>query len=534
MSQDPEEPGKPYDFGPNVDVSPVEELAEYPGPYTFPRGPDVLPRLDIADLLRDHRQKNLFILALSMFQSIHHSSKRSWYQIAGIHGAPYETWNGVEPALGANHSSGYCPQGSTLWPLWHRVYLLMFEDEIFRLAKLIASMFGDPDEASLYREAAQKLRLPYWDWTAESGWTRKVRRYFGRCRIHQYGPRGTQDIHNPLFSYAFQAGSPTVPLGGQQQTMRARAWGIPGDPDRAIMKRMPQLRGRLYSLFCCEKSFHSAMVNSWSVQDLQQDQQSASWDSIEAIHDSVQVACAEGGHMGHAEAASFDPLFLLLHVSTDRLVAMWQALNPAQWMEPTAAAGSSYSSPWSEINTASSPLKPFIRLGPPPEFRRMFWDSDVTRYTSRLGYMYPGISGTDPSTGSPPFPDEASRRDVTDIIKGWGMSMPHTSGTQWVANCLLSADKVDGPVTIELAVDDEPFEFLDFFTGTQTPESGPLVIAAAVPLAWFIQKLLRTGTIPSKEREVVQHYLESRVQTLPGTDPGWTQLAFSEVRMLKP
>ncbi|KFH43027.1 Tyrosinase-like protein [Hapsidospora chrysogenum ATCC 11550] len=530
MSPNPPEPGKPYDFGPDLDVSPIEELVEYPGPYIFPRGPDVRPRLDIADLLNDHRQKNLFILALSMFQSIHHSSARSWYQIAGIHGAPYETWNGVEPVLGANHLSGYCPQGSTLWPRWHRVYLLMFEDEICRLAHLIASMFGDPDEASRYREAAQKLRLPFWDWTVESGWTRKVRRFFGRCRIHQYGPRGTQEIHNPLFSYVFQPGTPTVPLSGQQQTMRARAWVIPYNPHSIIKKRLPQLRGRLYSLFCCEKPFNSAMVKTWSVQD----QQSASWDSIEAIHGSVQVACAEGGHMGHAQAASFDPLFLLLHVSTDRLVAMWQALNPAKWMEPTAAAASSYSTPCYEMNTSSSPLKPFIRLGPAPDFRRMFWDSDMARYTSRRGYTYPGISGTDPTMGAPPFPDQASWEGVTDVIKRWGVSMPHKSDTQWVANCLLDTHLVDGPVTIELAVDDEPFEFLDFFTGTQSPESGPLVIAAAVPLSWFLQEGLLAGTIPSQEREVVKDYLGNRVQTLPPADPGWIRLDFSEVRMLKP
>lgn len=123
---------------------------------------------------------------------------------------------------------------------------------------------------------------------------------------------------------------------------------------------------------------------------------------------------------------------------------------------------------------------------------------------------------------------------MIDAIKGWAVLLPHKSGTQWVANCSLPANLVDGPATIELAVDGEPFEFLDFFTGTRSPESDTLDIAAALPLSWFLQKLLLAGAIPSQDRLVVKDYLENRIQTLPLTDPGWIQLVFSEVRMLGP
>lgn len=96
---------------------------------------------------------DLFILALSMFQYVSQDDPTSWYQIAGrfppsithpnrwshdvnvyhcgllclgIHGVPYDSWNGVEAAAGANQS-GYCPHSSVLFPTWHRPYLALFE-----------------------------------------------------------------------------------------------------------------------------------------------------------------------------------------------------------------------------------------------------------------------------------------------------------------------------------------------------------------------------------------------------------------------
>jgi hypothetical protein len=45
---------------------------------------------------------------------------------SGIHGVPFESWNGVGAAPGANQS-GYCTHSSVLFPMWHRPYLVLFE-----------------------------------------------------------------------------------------------------------------------------------------------------------------------------------------------------------------------------------------------------------------------------------------------------------------------------------------------------------------------------------------------------------------------
>src|ERR1700683_4059705 len=47
----------------------------------------------------------------------------SYYQIAGIHGRPYTSWN--DPTTVKNNK--YCEHSSVLFPTWHRAYLLLFE-----------------------------------------------------------------------------------------------------------------------------------------------------------------------------------------------------------------------------------------------------------------------------------------------------------------------------------------------------------------------------------------------------------------------
>lgn len=43
--------------------------------------------------------------------------------VSGIHGYPFIAWDGVK----GNRQSGYCSHGSTLFPVWHRPFLALFE-----------------------------------------------------------------------------------------------------------------------------------------------------------------------------------------------------------------------------------------------------------------------------------------------------------------------------------------------------------------------------------------------------------------------
>lgn len=72
------------------------------------------------------------------------------------------------------------------------------------MANFIAGMFPNSTERVLYQRAAADIRFPYWDWTlpAPPGESH-LPDAFWKPTIMQYGPRGVQNIRNPLYAYPF-------------------------------------------------------------------------------------------------------------------------------------------------------------------------------------------------------------------------------------------------------------------------------------------------------------------------------------------
>jgi tyrosinase len=62
---------------------------------------------------------------MERFQSKSKDDVLGYYQIAGVHGRPFTTWNKFPTPLVNN--AGFCPHGSTLFGSWHRPYLAMYE-----------------------------------------------------------------------------------------------------------------------------------------------------------------------------------------------------------------------------------------------------------------------------------------------------------------------------------------------------------------------------------------------------------------------
>lgn len=148
---------------------------------------------------------------------------------SGIHGYPYVSWDGVE----GTEEAGYCSHGSTLFPLWHRPYLALFEvcffgfvkidthldtnciqEIIWEKAQRIAVSFPE-SQRSEYESAAKTLRIPYWDWASnpempECTVTREIEitTRFGR-----------EIIQNPLYSYEL---NPTAEDGFPRWSMVSR------------------------------------------------------------------------------------------------------------------------------------------------------------------------------------------------------------------------------------------------------------------------------------------------------------------------
>lgn len=105
------------------------------------------------------------------------------------------------------------------------------KQEIYRMANFIANMFSTFTERRRYQMAASNIRLPFWDWAVPPPANKThFPEVFWHPILTQYGPRGVQTIHNPLYSYVFNPleEDPLVwsPLNHWQGTKRAPATNI--------------------------------------------------------------------------------------------------------------------------------------------------------------------------------------------------------------------------------------------------------------------------------------------------------------------
>jgi tyrosinase len=61
-------------------------------------------------------------------QQLPQNELTSYFQIGGIHGLPYVSWDAENPdPVSDNGWRGYCTHGSVLFPTWHRPYMMLYE-----------------------------------------------------------------------------------------------------------------------------------------------------------------------------------------------------------------------------------------------------------------------------------------------------------------------------------------------------------------------------------------------------------------------
>ena len=172
--------------------------------------------------------------------------------------------------------------------------------------------------------------------------------------------------------------------------------------NEALLAKLPEIQQRLFVLFSSYKDFNSFGNKAWAVS-----QNLSSVDSIEAIHNIIHIFGGLRGHLTYVPLSSFDPLFFIHHVSTDRLIAMWQILNPDAWMSPMAAGETSFNTVRGEVQTSDTPLTPFYISGD-----GTFWTSNMARNTQIFGYTY---ADTDASL----FPSGDLQEAVNKKIRKW-------------------------------------------------------------------------------------------------------------------
>lgn len=292
---------------------------------------------------------------------------------------------------------------------------------MFKKANAIAGMFPNETQRRLYKQAASDFRVPYWDWSrsAPTGQTH-LPDVFWSPIIVQNGSNGVQHIKNPLYSYQFHPLNKEAliwnPLKQWNETKRGPETRVsltapPSNNERvnaALLAKLPEVQQRLYILFSNYTDFNSFSNKVWAVFQGQ-----PTVDSIESIHDIIHLYEGLKGHLTYVPLSSFDPLFLH-HAMTDRLITMWQILDPSAWITPMPAGETSFNAIKGSMQSSDSTLTPFYAS---PD--GTFWNSDMARTTEVFGYTY---ADTDPSVGS----EESMRQSLIRRLTS-GMAHPAPS-----------------------------------------------------------------------------------------------------------
>jgi tyrosinase len=161
-------------------------------------------RKEIHALRDDEDLWNIYLLGLSRLKDVDGDDPMSYYQIAGIHGQPYVQWDNTSQCNDCI-PAGYCTHRSILFPTWHRAYLSLFEQALINNAITVAEQFTGNDRQR-YTLAAQRLRIPYWDWAqfpADS--EHSFPPLFTYEEVFVNSPNGPMNITNPLKGYSFRA-----------------------------------------------------------------------------------------------------------------------------------------------------------------------------------------------------------------------------------------------------------------------------------------------------------------------------------------
>jgi len=460
------------------------------------------PRLEIHDLQSQTDQWNIYLLALQRFQEMDGNDPMSWYQIAGIHGQPYIDWDGVGMCSNCT-PSGYCTHASTLFPTWHRAYLLLFEQSLQNNALAVADEFTGDDNVR-YTQAATSLRIPYWDWALVSqNGEDAFPQMFTDTSVSVNTPTGQQTIPNPLLLYWF---------GDQDHSFVV-------SPSADTTVRSPnlnreQLREDLWTALTSQQSFDAFATESLD----------ASGDynpnSLEAVHDEVHVMI--GGDMGNIPSAAFDPVFWLHHAMVDRAFALWQAVNADAWMQPWTEVGSTYTYASGSMENSSSPLEPF-HSDPYGDF----WSSDAVSQTDALNYHYADLASGESATAiiNSLYRDNSAWSSKRSVNKAGNASSTSGAIHEYIVNVKVDSMDTEGSFTVYIF--DGPFDDSNpagwwheedligmhgFFTGPEALGDGSALVNAGISITAALLQDVQRGRLSDMGHDAVIAYLKKNIE----------------------
>ncbi|KAG0650918.1 Monophenol monooxygenase [Hyphodiscus hymeniophilus] len=523
-----------YDYGADTSsilkrqipgIYPVTGIPTGQGP-----GGSVPLRQEIRTLEQDPTTWTLYILALDFMQYTNQSELLSWYQVAGIHGRPFEPYDNVQPTSGNGHN-GYCTHVSILFPCWHRPYLALYEQVLYDLIQNIASMWPAGATRDQYVAAAVNFRIPYWDWAAHppAGQSILPSSIGGSPTVTVDGPSGEQLIANPLWDYEFkpldisQGGLPDAPFNQWRTTMRYPTTkdGSAVSQNNIMMQQLDNnansLRSRLFNLFTSSQSYSQFSNEAW----YNGVDPSSGHDSIESVHDQIHGLTGGGGHMTYIEYSSFDPIFFLHHAMVDRCFAMWQVMYPQTYVVSEPARYSSFTNSAGGMQTSSSDLTPFYR-----DTNGDFWTPDSVRTTETFGYAYPETAN---APGADLFTQvviainnlygassTAQKRDGSLGSSTVQRREPGTQYSEWIANIKVEKYALGEPFFINLSIGDNFVGSHFVFTKAATSDCSTCdpnqFIRASIPITDALMSETSCGKLASMQPADVKPFLASNLK----------------------
>ncbi|KAK1495132.1 hypothetical protein CCUS01_13523 [Colletotrichum cuscutae] len=360
--------------------------------------------------------KSLVVIA----KSLHHQN--ILLTVAGIHGQPYMAWSGGGPQTGAN--AGYCPHNQVL----------------VRYAKRIALSYPESHKRE-YVEAAESLRVAYWDWAADSQVppvtampTVVIKRPVG-------GALQPLAVRNPFYRFTYPKTALNGRFGsfdGKNYTKRCVGDGE-SYPDTANARLKGYgLKEKVYNVFLKATSFDE-MVTAQN-----------EGANFEGPHGEVHVGAACGQDLLHLSTSAFEPLFWLHHANVDRLIAYWQALHfENATMYFSYVSSQMFATPSGTTINPQYPLWPFTGTGGGP------LTSESVTHVRDWGYTYAPMRFWDQTPGDVKM---AVSRTVNSIygpqeqqsssVRGRRRKMVPTR--QYVAKVEVERNELDLPCQVQL------------------------------------------------------------------------------------
>ncbi|KAI1057476.1 hypothetical protein LB507_011584 [Fusarium sp. FIESC RH6] len=400
-------------------------------------------RQELRDLAKDEKAFELFLLGLWQFQLVPQDQLLSYYQIAGIHGLPYEAWPKGDPlqhklARTDNFSGGgggFCTHSSILFLTWHRPYLSLFETVLREAMIHVAKEFAKEGNNE-YLPIAEKFRLPYWDWALPGKTVFPDEAIRAKYPVnmpktlrsfYNFNAAGDVTISNPLYAYRFGEGTvknvildnlPTTTRYHLENTDKSDAkelerqlveYVMEGNirvDRRTLIKTEINLAERLVYILQSYDSFSQVSQNKYVPKNGREGQDESfvkgrGFGSLEDIHNTLHVytggTSGYMGHMNYPPYAAFDPIFWMHHANIDRLLAIWQVLHGNAvpkiksndpWVTPRTADGNNWLTKKDMIEDENTPLLPFYENNTRAD-QDKFWKSSQVHDTARFGYAYP-------------------------------------------------------------------------------------------------------------------------------------------------